>query len=312
MAQYLFNSCEYLESVFASFKVSMVPVNTNYRYTGAELAYLWENADVEAVVFHGDLADRCEGATPGVFPGVRLWLWVDAGVGDCPAWAVPYEQAAAGADRRVVAPGGRSGDDLFLLYTGGTTGHPKGVMWPQDTLFRMLEELNGRTPAEVADPAARAARLERPGPRVLPAPPLMHGTAMWFAMPALNQGGCVVTVPDRRFDPARLLDTIVEEGVKGLCIVGDAFARPIADALDAEPGTMEPRRSARGVLQRRDVQRRDEGTHPGPRTQCHDRRQPRHLRVGRPRSHAHRRRRRVADGVVPGRPHDEGRRRPRT
>ncbi|HET6948860.1 MAG TPA: AMP-binding protein [Acidimicrobiales bacterium] len=237
VAQFLYNGPEYLESVHAAFKAGLVPVNTNYRYTGGELAYLWDNADVEAVVFHGDLAAQCEEVRHRL-GRVRLWLWVDVGTGPCPPWAVPYAQAAESApgDGPTRAPWGRSGDDLLLLYTGGTTGQPKGVMWPQDTLFRMLEELNGRAPGAVADPAARAAALDRPGPRVLPAPPLMHGTALWFAIPALSQGGCVVTCPDRHFDPARLLDTVVEQQVKGLCLVGDAFGRPLADALDAEPG----------------------------------------------------------------------------
>jgi 3-oxocholest-4-en-26-oate---CoA ligase len=236
VAQYLFNDPAYLESVFACFKAGMVPVNTNYRYTGDELAYLWANADVEAVVFHDDLAERCEQLRPRL-PAIRLWLWVDAGTGaTCPAWATPYEEAADGGGARVVPPWGRSGADLFLLYTGGTTGHPKGVMWEQATLFRMLEKLNGRTPAQDADPTARAATFDRPGPRVLPAAPLMHGTAMWFAMPTLGEGGCVLTTRDRTFDAARLLDTVAREQVKGLCIVGDAFARPMVDALDAEPG----------------------------------------------------------------------------
>ena len=149
---------------------------------------------------------------------------------------MPYEEAATRRPGRTTAPWGRSGSDLYLLYTGGTTGHPKGVMWPQDTLFRMLEELNNRKPDETPDAAAHAAEPGRSRARACcPRPPLMHGTAMWFAMPALSQGGCVVTLSDRGFDPARLLDTIVDERVRGLCIVGDAFARPIADALDAEP-----------------------------------------------------------------------------
>lgn len=234
VAQYLYNAPEYLESVFATFKAGMVPVNTNYRYTGDELAYLWDNAEVETVVFHGDLVERCEELRARL-PRIRLWLWVDAGTGECPQWAVPYEQAAAAALGRVRAPWGRSGQDLFLLYTGGTTGHPKGVMWTQDTMYRMLEELNGRTPADQAAPEGVAASIKRPGPRVLAAPPLMHGTAMWFAMPALNRAGSVVTLPDRSFDPARLLTVVVENDVKGISIVGDAFARPLNDALDAEP-----------------------------------------------------------------------------
>jgi fatty-acyl-CoA synthase len=99
----------------------------------------------------------------------------------------------------------------------------------------MLEGLNGRKPADEADATARADALKKPGPRVLPAAPLMHGTALWFAMPALAQGGSVATQPDRKFDSTRLLDTVVDDEVKGLGIVGDAFARPLLHALDAEP-----------------------------------------------------------------------------
>lgn len=236
VAQYLYNCPEYLESFFACCKAALVPVNTNYRYTGDELAYLWANADVEAVVFHGAFTERCEELRHRT-DQIRLWLWVDDGSGSCPSWASPYE-VAAGRGRdvgRLMPAEGRSGDDLVLLYTGGTTGQPKGVMWRQDTLFRMLEELNGRDLECFESAADRACTLERPGPRVLPAPPLMHGTALFFALPVLGQGGCVVTTTDRRFDVEALLDAITQEQIKGLCIVGDAFAKPIVDALDREP-----------------------------------------------------------------------------
>ena len=130
----------------------------------------------------------------------------------------------------------RSGDDLILLYTGGTTGQPKGVMWPQDTLFRMLEELNGR------DVAARA--LDRPATAIaLPAPPLMHGTAL-FALPVLGQGRCVVTTADHRFDAESLLDVVVAEGIKGLCIVGDAFRQTHRRGSGPQPRAMGPERRA--------------------------------------------------------------------
>src|SRR5690606_18530032 len=122
-------------------KAGFVPVNANYRYTGSELRYLWDNADAEAVVFHGDLADRCA-EVRGSLPGIRAWLWVDAGDGStCPDWAIPYEDAAGNPPEGRVRPlaGERDGMELNLLYTGGTTGSPKGVMWPQDTLIRMLE-----------------------------------------------------------------------------------------------------------------------------------------------------------------------------
>ena len=233
VALFLYNGPEYLECVYGAFKASLVPVNTNYRYAGAELVHLWEDSDAEAVVFHADLADRVE-QVRGQLTGVKLWVCVDAAGAVCPDWAERYEALAAAE----AGPTGRerSGRDLLLLYTGGTTGRPKGVMWPQDSLFRNLEEGYGRDPDVYEDADARAQGLAKPGPRVLPAAPLMHGTALWFALPALGQGGCVVTVPDRSFQAASLLDTVVREEVKGLCIVGDAFGRPLVEALDAEPG----------------------------------------------------------------------------
>ena len=141
VAQYLYNSPEYLESMLAAYKAGLVPVNTNYRYTDEELWYLWDNADAAAVVFHGELVDRIEQLRRRL-PKVRGWLWVDDGSGPCPSWAVPYESAAGGPegrnDGRVRAPWGRDGDHVYLLYTGGTTGRPKGVMWRQDDLIMLL------------------------------------------------------------------------------------------------------------------------------------------------------------------------------
>ena len=105
VAQYLYNCPEYIESLFATLKVGLVPVNTNYRYADEELVYLWENADAIAVVFHGAFAERLEQVRNRV-PRVKGWLWVDDGSGPCPAWATPYEQVAQGdGARRVSAPG---------------------------------------------------------------------------------------------------------------------------------------------------------------------------------------------------------------
>jgi acyl-CoA synthetase (AMP-forming)/AMP-acid ligase II len=234
VAHYLYNGPEYLESMFAMFKAGLVPVNTNYRYTDDELMYLWDNADVRAVVFHGAFSERCA-ALRDRMKDVVAWFWVDDGTHGCPSWAIPYEQAAAERGDRVVAPWGRSGDDLYLLYTGGTTGYPKGVMWPQHDLFSMLEATSGRDPERLHDADAYVAEITRSGPRVLPAAPLMHGTAAWVAMAALSRAGSIVTLPSRKFDVEELLDAVSQESVNGLCIVGDAFARPLLDLLDGDP-----------------------------------------------------------------------------
>ena len=243
LALYLYNCPEYLESTFAAYKIGLVPINTNYRYADDELVYLWENADAVAVVFHGVFAERIEGIRHRV-TGVRSWLWVDDGTVPCPAWATPYEEAAGtsgppGADGpRVRAPWGRGPDDLHMLYTGGTTGMPKGVMWRQDDLFARL---NGsgfrRYPLEggIDDVRAEVAR-NGPGMTLLPACPLMHGTGAFTAMECLSEGGHVVTLTSRRFDAVELLDTVERERVNGLIIVGDAFAKPILATLDEHRG----------------------------------------------------------------------------
>jgi 3-oxocholest-4-en-26-oate---CoA ligase len=234
VAQYLYNCPEYLESMFGMFKIGAVPINTNYRYGVDEITYLWDNADIVAVVFGGSFTDRCEEMRTRR-PEIRLWLWVDDGEGACPEWAVPYEDAAAAATTRTIPPAGRSGDDLYMLYTGGTTGMPKGVMWRQDDLI-MLNDAPARD--HFPDEASRDALYERvtkPGYRTLPAAPLMHGTGALVSFAALTRAGCVVLLESRSFSPVELLDTIERESVSSISIVGDAFARPILRALDAEP-----------------------------------------------------------------------------
>jgi acyl-CoA synthetase (AMP-forming)/AMP-acid ligase II len=244
VALYLYNCPEYLEATFAIFKVGLVPINTNYRYADDELAYLWENADAVAVVFHGVFAERIEGIR-GRLPGIRSWLWVDDGTASCPSWAVPYEQvatdddaAADGPAERVRAPWGRGPDDLNLLYTGGTTGMPKGVMWRQDDLFALLNGSGFRKYDEEAGvEGVRASLAEQgPGMTLLPACPLMHGTGGFTALECLSEGGRVVLLASRQFDPVELLDTVEREKVNGLIIVGDAFGKPILAALNANPG----------------------------------------------------------------------------
>jgi acyl-CoA synthetase (AMP-forming)/AMP-acid ligase II len=235
VAQYMYNCPQYLESIFATFKAGLAPVNTNYRYTPDELVYIWDNADVVAVVFHGSFADTIDGLRQRV-PRVALWLWVDDGSGECPTWATDYEAMAsqAGAEP-VMGSWGRSGDDLLLIYTGGTTGMPKGVMWRQEDLLLALDDANRVKLPPTPDVDALVARTTRIGPRNLPAAPLMHGTGLFNAMSNLMMAGSIVTMRGRKFDPVELLDTIELLRVNSMSIVGDAFAKPILRALDAEP-----------------------------------------------------------------------------
>jgi fatty-acyl-CoA synthase len=245
VAQYLYNCNEYIETVFGAMKAAMVPVNTNYRYADEELVYLFDNSDAEAVVFHGAFAERVAGIRQRL-PGVRLWIHVEDGSGPRPDFAMAYEDAAnslgSGSqgpiDTHVTGPWGRSGDDLYFLYTGGTTGMPKGVMWRQDDLFSLWN--SGSLAAMADDRGMDGIRdglevVSANPPVLLPACPLMHGTGAFTAYACLLVGGTVVTLPNRTFDAAGLLDTIGAENVNVVTIVGDSFARPILAALDAEP-----------------------------------------------------------------------------
>ena len=233
VALYLHNSPAYLESVFASLKASLVPVNTNYRYTGDELVQLWTNADATAIIFHGAFVAQAD-AVRARCPAVKVWLFVDDGEVLCPSWAVAYHGASAGSEGHAASAQARSGDDQVFIYTGGTTGLPRGVMWRQHDLFLAS---NTTSDPEIADLDHVRKRLGDTAPPVgLPAAPLMHGTGFVFAATILNRGGTVVTLPGTSFDVTVLLDTIDREAVTDLCIVGDAFCRPIVDALDGQSG----------------------------------------------------------------------------
>lgn len=239
VAQYLYNCPEYMEGVYGAFKASLVPVNTNYRYADNELLYLWDNSDAAVVMFHATFTETIERIREQC-PKVKLWLWVDDGSSPCPDWATSWSDAtAAGTDENISGPWGRSGSDRWFLYTGGTTGMPKGVMWDHDTLVRIGTRTH---PMPLEDPAdletwkASIVEIGENAPTMLPGAPLMHGTGHITALGQLMQGGCVVTTPNRKFDPAAMLDIVERNRVNALIIVGDAFSRPIVEALDENPG----------------------------------------------------------------------------
>ncbi|MDQ3145354.1 MAG: AMP-binding protein [Actinomycetota bacterium] len=236
VAQYLYNCPEYLESLYGAWKAALVPVNTNYRYAEDELVYLWDNADAVCVVFHGSFTGTIKRIRARV-PRVRLWLWVDDGSGPCPRWATPYEEAAECSAERVEPEWGRDGDDLYMLYTGGTTGMPKGVMWRQDDIANLLNDAAVVPyPADATVEDFRRLRVARgPGLGLVPACPLMHGTGALISFGLLSDGGCVFLLPSRGFSADELFDTIEAEKANAVVIVGDTFAKPMLRALDAEP-----------------------------------------------------------------------------
>ncbi len=237
VALYLHNGPEYLQCAFGCMKASLVPVNTNYRYLKDELHYLWDNADAVVVIFHGAFAATVN-EIRSVCDKVRFWIHVDDGTTPCPKWATPFSDVSVPRARRVVAPWGRSGDDLLLIYTGGTTGRPRGVMWRQHDLYVASNTTADPAQADIGHVRDRIMAQHGSGvaaPVGLPAAPLMHGTAFVFAATVLNRGGTVVTLTSTQFDVGELLDTIEAVPVTDLCIVGDAFCRPMVDALDEAP-----------------------------------------------------------------------------
>ncbi|MBS0334870.1 MAG: AMP-binding protein [Proteobacteria bacterium] len=242
VAAFLFNGPEYVETYFAAFKGGFAPVNTNYRYGPEELFYLFDNADAEAVVFHASFTETLE-AIRGRLPGVKTWVAVAEPGHPAPTWADDYETVVAEPpiDRPARAPWGRSGDDLLLLYTGGTTGMPKGVMWRQDDLFNVIgaggNALLGIPPADsVEHLVARIQTPEHLRPISLIACPLMHGTGQFSNLIAFNAGGTAAYLPSRKFDAVELWDEVDRIGATAVVLVGLAFSTPMLEALEANPG----------------------------------------------------------------------------
>jgi fatty-acyl-CoA synthase len=234
---YLYNGNEYLESHYAAFKMRGVPINVNYRYTGEELRYLLDNADAEALVYHSSLGERVERVREQL-PKLKLLIEVDDGETDRVRTARKYEAVIAAQQpmQRIV----REESDVYMLYTGGTTGMPKGVMYEMGGLTRAfamlgLPLLGISPPANAAEIAPLIRNISDTGGRLisLSCAPLMHGTGVWLgAMAPQLSGAAVVTLESRSLDPEEVLRTVEREGVTNMTIVGDAFAKPIIAAID--------------------------------------------------------------------------------
>ncbi|MFK0133666.1 acyl-CoA synthetase [Streptomyces rubiginosohelvolus] len=228
---HLYNGVEYLQTVLGALKARIVPVNVNYRYIEEELVYLYRDADLAALVFDGEFDERVAAAAPQA-PGLRHLVRVGAAAptaGPGPA-AVSFADAeASGSPDRGFAR--RSADDQFIIYTGGTTGMPKGVMWRQEDLF--FSGLGGGAPTgePVKTPQELAERVAAGGEGItfFPTPPLMHGTSTLTAFIGFNFGQRVVV--HRKFVPDQVLRTIEKEKVTSVSLVGDAMLRPLIDCL---------------------------------------------------------------------------------
>ncbi len=221
---YLYNGQEYLECMFAAWKLRARTINVNYRYVADELRYIVADAELVGLIYEDDLAAPVREVGTD---GMKLTM--------CPGAA--YEAALAGASpARDFGP--RSPDDLVIIYTGGTTGMPKGVMWRHEDLF--FAALQGGNPGgePIRDPERLSRQMKENGDglHIHPAPPLIHGNAQLASWIALLNGGVAVLVPGRSFDPERSLDLCERYEVHSISIVGDAMAIPLIEAVAKHPG----------------------------------------------------------------------------
>ncbi len=244
VGMYLYNSPEYAETNFAALKIGGVPINVNYRYLDEELYYLLENADVEALVFHSSLGDRVARICDRL-PQLKIIISVDDGPpedgSDGPSAAIPYDTVlAANSGAARINP---TGDEIYMFYTGGTTGMPKGVMYAvkdfTEFFMRGFPPMIGLSPFETADKMAVTAKqlFDSKTPVVsMSGPPLMHGTGSWLGLMFPHMlGGTSVMLESRGFKPEEVWDAVDRNNIAQLVIVGDAFAKPLLRALEAEP-----------------------------------------------------------------------------
>jgi fatty-acyl-CoA synthase len=231
---YLRNGNEYVEAMVAGFRARVAPYNVNFRYVEEELLYLLLDAQTKALVYHAEFAPRVAAIRDRV-PGLAVLIQVadDSGHELLPG-AVDYESVVATPAPAAGMPV-PTGDDLFILYTGGTTGMPKGVLWRHDDVF--ITSMGGTpygasAPMTSYDEVAESARTGRGTVSLLMVPPFMHGAAQWSTFHMVTLGGKVVLLDDvRHFDAADALAVAARERVVSIPVIGDAVARPLLDEL---------------------------------------------------------------------------------
>ncbi|MDB5581487.1 MAG: AMP-dependent synthetase and ligase [Bradyrhizobium sp.] len=236
LALYLRNHPAYIEGVVAGFKARQVHVNVNYRYVADEVRYILDNSDAATVIFAREFSSIVA-QIRSLLPNVRQWLMVEDGSDvSIPAFAKPFETLAMAGSGEPLAVT-RSPDDLFFIYTGGTTGLPKGVVWRQDALRRSMlnPALVSRVPEDVAEHLA-IVKATGPGHITVPACPLMHGTGLLTCISALLGGGTVVTLASGGFDAHDLWAAVQKHRVTQIALVGDVFSIPMLRALEEAKG----------------------------------------------------------------------------
>ena len=241
---YLNNSNEYLIGQNAIFKIGGVPINVNYRYVEEELIYLLDNSDAEAVFYHACYSSRIKQIAKSL-PNIKAWIEVADGnkshFSDC----IRYEEILN--DYPPMERIERDPETIYMLYTGGTTGMPKGVMYKQGEfltfLFRTLKAMGYDVPEDLSDLEASilASKTNDEFIKSLVGCPLMHGTGMWLgAFLPLLLGGTVITTSNLGFDPDKLWAQVQDKKATNIVIVGDAFAKPMLDSLDRAKNSNNP------------------------------------------------------------------------
>ncbi len=230
VGQYLYNGNEYLESMLGCFKARVAPFNVNYRYVDEELRYLLADAGTKGLIYHAEFAPTLARVLPAL-PELRVLLQVDDGSGEplLPG-AVDYEVALAEGDP-AGPPVEPSPDDLYILYTGGTTGMPKGVLWRQHDIF--MNAMGGKevgTWIEVTSSEEIAEKTRNnAGFRLMTLPPLMHGAAQWAGFMMLNAGSTLIMPTSHHLDATEVWNLIEREQAQSVTVVGDAMARPLLE-----------------------------------------------------------------------------------